>query len=404
MLLEVVAAAPAPGGRHCVPAAARVSIGACGIGRTGTSSCRALRHIDRALAERIDALAARRLKPRRDRSSQRNCRTASPRSSPDGSARSRAVPEHERAEIALTVAARVLDVPVETGRPGDLARRRLDPKLRRLLAVEALTPTGEPAAIPRPLTPLRDTVLMTNAPDQPSVGREIAAEIAPADRIDAVLAFIRWTGVRDLLAALRRHTEAGRPLRIITTTYTGTTELRAVQALVDAGAEVKVSYDTTSTRLHAKAWCFHRATGFSTVYIGSSNLTFSAQVTGREWNVRASQQRNPDLVAAFERVFETYWADPHLEPFDPERFAAATARAADDSIDTPFSIEPYPFQRQILEKLEVERRRGDRTTWSWPPPAPARQSWPHSTTGGCASASTGPGCCSSPTVRRSSNE
>lgn len=315
--------------------------------------------IDRALAERIDALAARRLKPRRD--------SIEPAELPDRIAEViagwvrevlAAVPEHERAEIALTVAARVLDVLLETGRLDDLARRRLDPKLRRLLAVEALTPTGEPAAIPRPLTPLRDTVLMTNAPDQPSVGREIAAEIASADRIDAVLAFIRWTGVRDLLAALRRHTEAGRPLRIITTTYTGTTELRAVQALVDAGAEVKVSYDTTSTRLHAKAWCFHRATGFSTVYIGSSNLTFSAQVTGREWNVRASQQRNPDLVAAFERVFETYWADPHLEPFDPERFAAATARAADDSIDTPFSIEPYPFQRQILEKLEVERRRG----------------------------------------------
>src|SRR5690606_21253559 len=197
--------------------------------------------IDRALAERIDALGTRRLKPRPA--------SIEPAELPDriaefvaGWVRAvlAAVPDHERDKTALTVAARVLDVLLETGRLDDLARRRLDPKLERLLAVEVLTPTGEPAAIPRPLTPLRDTVLMTNAPDQPSVGPEIAADIASADRIDAVLAFIRWTGVRDLLAALRRHTEAGRPLRIITTTYTGTTELRAVQALVDAGAEVKV--------------------------------------------------------------------------------------------------------------------------------------------------------------------
>ena len=36
---------------------------------------------------------------------------------------------------------------------------------------------------------------MTNARDQPCVGREIAAEIESADRIDVVMAFIRWTEV-----------------------------------------------------------------------------------------------------------------------------------------------------------------------------------------------------------------
>jgi superfamily II DNA or RNA helicase len=226
--------------------------------------------------------------------------------------------------------------------------------------VEALAPTDEPIPVRRPLTPLRDTVLMTNARDQPGVGNEIEAEIDSADRIDLVLAFIRWTGIRQLLPHLRRHVEAGKPLRVITTTYTGSTELRALEALADIGAEVKVSYDTSTTRLHAKAWLFHRSSGFSTVYIGSSNLTFSAQVTGLEWNVRAAQRLNPELIAAFDRTFATYWADPHFEPFDPKRFhrAIATPRS-DDSILTPFEIEPYPFQRQILERLQVERRKGN---------------------------------------------
>ena len=159
---------------------------------------------------------------------------------------------------------------------------------------------------------------------------------------------------------LRRHTEAGKPLRVITTIYTGSTEQRALEALQDLGAEVRVSYDTSTTRLHAKAWMFHRASGFSTVYIGSSNLTFSAQVAGLEWNVRGSQRRNPELVDAFDRTFASYWADDHFEPFDPEQFEKATQRdSADAEVTlTPFQIEPYPFQRTILERLEVERRRG----------------------------------------------
>jgi superfamily II DNA or RNA helicase len=315
--------------------------------------------ISQALADQIDSLDARRLRAQ--------LAEIEPAELPDriaeivaGWVRNlvEAASPADRHDTAAALATGVLNLLVEGHGAAVDDGSRLVPGLQRLLAVEPVSPTGEPVAIPRPLTPLRDTVLMTNARDQPTVGREIVAEIESADRIDLVLAFIRWTGVRDLLPALRRHTHAGKPLRVITTTYTGSTELRALQALVDAGGEVKVSYDIGSTRLHAKAWCFRRSTGFSTVYIGSSNLTFSAQVTGREWNVRASERRNPDLIETFDRVFETYWADPHFELFDAERFTLATAREVDDSIATPFTIEPYPFQRQILEQLEVERRRG----------------------------------------------
>jgi hypothetical protein len=49
---------------------------------------------------------------------------------------------------------------------------------------------------------------------------------------------------------------------------------------------------------------------------------------------------NPDLIAAFERTFATYWADTHFERYEPEQFArAVTADRGDDSIHTPFCIE-----------------------------------------------------------------
>ena len=232
-------------------------------------------------------------------------------------------------------------------------------EVSRLRAIEPMDPIGGAIGIARPRTPLRDTVLMTNGRGQPSLSNEIAAEIESADRIDIIVAFVRWSGIRQIHDRLRKHVEDGKPLRVIATTYTGTTELRALEELEKIGAQIKVSYDVGSTRLHAKAWMFRRNSGFSTIYIGSSNLTHTAQATGLEWNVRASQRLNPDLIDSFDRTFATYWQDPHFENFDAERFSRATrSTSQSDSILTPFIIEPFPFQRQMLDLLKLERDRG----------------------------------------------
>ena len=100
-----------------------------------------------------------------------------------------------------------------------------------------------------------------------------------------------------LFEVLQRHCREGKKVRVLTTTYTNSTEQRALDELSALGADVRVSYDVTMTRLHAKAWIFHRHEGYSTAYVGSSNLTHSAQVMGLEWNVRLSGVRNPDALA-----------------------------------------------------------------------------------------------------------
>lgn len=151
-----------------------------------------------------------------------------------------------------------------------------------LRAVMFRRPDGTPDAISEPLIPLLDTTLLTNAPGEPRVGSQLLTEIHSADRVDVVMAFIRRSGIAPLLDALRAHCQVGRPLRVLTTTYTGSTESKALDMLEAIGADVRISYDTSTTRLHAKAWLFHRRSGFSTAYIGSSNLTHSAQVNGLE--------------------------------------------------------------------------------------------------------------------------
>ncbi len=120
---------------------------------------------------------------------------------------------------------------------------------------------------PRPQNPLRRADLLINARQEPALHEELAAEMASADQVELLCAFIKWQGLRLLLDPIAAHLRAGRQLRVITTTYVGATERRALDELVAMGAEVKISYETRTTRLHAKAWLFGRRSGWDTAYV-----------------------------------------------------------------------------------------------------------------------------------------
>ncbi len=270
------------------------------------------------------------------------------------------VGEAERKTKAIKVARellRRLDELLNTDEPG------MDAPCEEgtiLSAVVGRNPDGSEALIEPPLIPLLDTTILTNAPGEPRVGRQLAAEIASADRIDLLMAFIRNSGVQPLKESLRRHSDSGRVLRILTTTYTGSTERKALDLLRDLGAAIRVSYDTTTTRLHAKAWLFHRNTGFSTAYIGSSNLTHSAQVTGLEWNVRVSAARNRDVLEKVSATFESYWESHDYRPYDAEEFERHNPRdrATSTILLSPIEIRPAAFQERLLEELAISRSQG----------------------------------------------
>lgn len=230
-----------------------------------------------------------------------------------------------------------------------------------LRSITTIQPDGSPRAIDSPLIPLLDTTLLTNAPGEPRVGHQIATEIGSAQHIDVLMAFVRTSGIRPLLPALENHCSRGGTVRVLTTTYTRSTQQEALDQLEAAGADVRVSYDLTSTRLHAKAWMFHRPTGFSTAYIGSSNLTHSAQVSGLEWNVRVSGARNPDVIEKVRAVFNSYWESDDFQPYDAAEFRDHMAEAEPSGpriFLSPVAITPLPFQERLLEQLTLSRERG----------------------------------------------
>lgn len=274
------------------------------------------------------------------------------------------LPAEQRAEHARELVHGLLDhlaqlVGNDTAR--ELVRsQRLAPPPSRLLAIHR-------GAVPlRPSSPLTTSTLLTRNRAEPSLAHELTREIATADRIDAIVAFVTVGGVRAIYEALQsfsRRREDPR-MRLLTTTFTGTTEIAALDSLARLpGVQIKISYDVRRTRLHAKAWLFHRHSGLSTAYIGSANLTQTALGSGQEWMVKATASDLRHVLEKFEGTFETLWADPEFEDYVPDdpahraRLMAALASetGARDAAITLIALRPFPFQERILDRLVAER-------------------------------------------------
>ncbi len=218
------------------------------------------------------------------------------------------------------------------------------------------------------LIPLGETTLITNRSNEPSIQQRIASEIPSAQSIEIVMAFITYRGIVPYIDLLKEHVakNGAGSLKVITTTFTNITEVKALNKLVEIGALVKVSYDTSSTRLHAKGWNFIRNSeanvskeNYSTTYIGSSNLTRPGLITGREWNVRASSKINPNISDLYTKTFEVYWLDEKIRDFDVTEFTKITSQSSQEYSLRKFE-EPYTFQLKILEELASNRSEGQK--------------------------------------------
>ncbi len=214
-----------------------------------------------------------------------------------------------------------------------------------------------------PYTRLSHSELFTGNNAGVSLESEIKKEILSSDRICFLVSFIKFSGIIIFKDELTEFTERGGRLQVITTSYMGATDLKAVQLLSSLkNTEIKISYNTDNERLHAKAYLFIRNTGFHTGYIGSSNLSRSALTNGLEWNMKVTTKEVGHIIDKFQKTFETYWQDKEFEVYNNALHAEKLRKAlksAKYSDHTPsslfFDIAPYPFQDEILEKLETER-------------------------------------------------
>ncbi|MDN4494732.1 DUF3427 domain-containing protein [Ureibacillus aquaedulcis] len=216
----------------------------------------------------------------------------------------------------------------------------------------------------RPITPLSKSTLFTGSHHEPNMLEELKKEIVSSDEIEWLVSFIKWSGLRILINELREFTESGGKLRIITTSYMEATDYKAIEELSKLpNTKIKVSLDKNRTRLHAKAYLFKRDTGFSTAYIGSSNLSNPALTSGLEWNLKVTEKDSFEILQKFEATFESYWNDEEFKSLAPEekenwsllQGSLTKELVAEENGQYYFDIKPYYYQQEILDELEVER-------------------------------------------------
>ena len=271
------------------------------------------------------------------------------------------------AQIALIN--QIVDLIQNTTKEADFAALGVDQRAEQLLALlresDPRLAVGKTASdLSRPETSIAQSSLFTGAIHEPQMYTELKKEIVSADRIDMLVSFIKWSGLRLLMDELREFTQNGGELRIITTSYMGATDVKAIDELRQLpNTKIKVSYDTKRTRLHAKTYVFYRDTGFTTAYVGSSNLSNAAISSGLEWNVKVTKKDLPETIDKISATFESYWNSNEFEYYsEDQKERLARALNAEKYFGTnnaeayTMDITPYSYQQEILDKLEAERK------------------------------------------------
>lgn len=268
----------------------------------------------------------------------------------------------------VALANRIISTIINETKEKELDEMTVAERAEQLLALfdkkNSILAIDEKAAIIRPETSIAQSSLFTGAIHEPQMFTELKKEIISCNQIDMLVSFIKWSGLRLIMDELAAFTQNGGELRIITTSYMGATDVKAIEELRKLpNTKIKVSYDTRRTRLHAKTYVFYRDTGFTTAYVGSSNLSNAAISSGLEWNVKVTRKDLPETIDKITATFESYWNSNEFEYYSEEqKERLARALKAEKYFDNnsaeiyTMDIAPYSYQQEILDKLDAERK------------------------------------------------
>lgn len=221
-----------------------------------------------------------------------------------------------------------------------------------------------------PFSGYRVSNLFTGSNRDLSIDEEMRRDILTADNIDLMVSFILFTGLRLIIDELKTFVTKGGHLRVITTTYMGNSDPKALKRLLAlkeyGNVEIKVSYTSSQERLHAKAYLFNRLNGLNTAFIGSSNLSKSAFTKGLEWNIRVTSIENKHIIEKAQASFDSYWNNENFESIenddDIKKFEKAISQERNKQLnidnnvsDIVVRFERKTHQIKVLEKLQYER-------------------------------------------------
>lgn len=204
---------------------------------------------------------------------------------------------------------------------------------------------------------------------------QLINSLKQADSVDIVVSFLMESGVRMLLGELDNALKQGAKIRILTGNYLGITQPSALYLIKHRlGEQVDLRfYNEKNRSFHPKSYMFHYKE-YSTIYIGSSNISRSALTSGIEWNYRFSSktdtQNYEKFYNTFVDLFENHSVvidDDELKRYSKNWHRPAVSKDLDryDLQDNETSndivlFEPRGVQIEALCSLENTRAEGAR--------------------------------------------
>lgn len=187
--------------------------------------------------------------------------------------------------------------------------------------------------------------------------------IEKSDEIIMNVSFIRDSGMKILIKDLKEAKEKGKKIKILTSDYMKVTEPNALYRLLEIGG-VKIFDNPLNKSFHPKTYIFKRKDDFE-IYIGSSNISYSALISGVEWNynfISGESSEVKEILDEFTELYERNSFELTLEWLREyeKRYRKSEYGEIFDSHEKKIDeiIEPIKFQIPALYELSKTREEG----------------------------------------------
>ena len=138
------------------------------------------------------------------------------------------------------------------------------------------------------------------------VRNELVDQLRNCDEFIISTAFITLGGITPLLEEFRNLEKNDVKGRILTTDYLAFTEPKAIKKLNSfRNIEVKM-FTTENEGFHTKGYIFKKNNNYSAI-VGSSNLTASALVENKEWNIGFTATEDGEILHNLLNEFNELW-------------------------------------------------------------------------------------------------
>lgn len=151
--------------------------------------------------------------------------------------------------------------------------------------------------------------LVLNDPPRSKVLTTLLKELDSCTSFEFSVAFITAGGLAMLQQGLHDAAAKGVRGKILTSDYLSFTDPNAIEHLMTKFPSIDVRVYSEKS-FHAKGYLFHHSDkGYSSLVLGSSNITHGALATNREWNVHLVSLTEGELLKKTQEEFDLVWKE-----------------------------------------------------------------------------------------------